>query len=99
SAADLGRDRGAGVAGRTGVVVLAPEGGGVVTPERWREITAIFHAALARDAAERPALVAARCGDDEDLRRELEQMLAAHDNASKFGDTPAFAAAGQLLSM
>jgi serine/threonine-protein kinase len=61
-----------------------------MTPERWREITAIFHAALARDATERAALVAARCGGDEELQREVESMLAAHGSAGTFGETPVF---------
>ena len=33
-----------------------------MTPERWHQITAIFHSALTRDRAEQDAFVAARCG-------------------------------------
>ena len=40
---------------------------------------------------ERDAFVAASCGDDARLRHEVESMLAAHDAARQFGDTPAFA--------
>ena len=39
-----------------------------MTPERWREITDVFHAALQRDAVERDAFVGARCGADVDLQ-------------------------------
>ena len=62
-----------------------------MTPERWRQITGIFHAALARDAAERQAFVARRCEGDEALRRDVDSMLAAHLGAGGFGETPAFA--------
>ena len=52
-----------------------------MTPERWREVTAIFHAALARDAGERDAFISERCGIDADLRREVGAMLAGHAEA------------------
>ena len=49
-----------------------------MTPERWRQVTEVFHAALAREADERAAFVAAQCADDVALRREVEAMLSAH---------------------
>ena len=67
-----------------------------MTPERWRQITGIFHAALSRQADERAAFVAANCGDDALLRNEVESMLAAHDAAGEFGEVPVFAAAREL---
>src|SRR5687768_6302165 len=62
-----------------------------MTPERWRQITGIFHAALARDATARAAFVVSSCGDDTALRRDVESMIDAHQNAGRFGDTPLFA--------
>jgi Tol biopolymer transport system component len=62
-----------------------------MTPERWRQVTGIFHAALARNEVDRRALLASMCGSDSGLRREVESMLAAHDQAGRFGDTPVFA--------
>ncbi len=59
-----------------------------MTPERWRQITAIFHAALAREEADRAAFVVASCGDDVAVRREIEAMLAAHHNVDRIGETP-----------
>jgi serine/threonine protein kinase len=64
-----------------------------VTRERWQQITGIFHEALTRETGQRRAFVAARCGNDSSLRRAVESMLDAHDDAGSFGDTPAFAAA------
>lgn len=57
-----------------------------MTPERWKQITEIFHAALARDVAEREAFVASSCGDDVLLQRDVESMLAAHGQAGGFGE-------------
>ena len=59
-----------------------------MTPERWREVTEIFHAALSRDATARADFLAARCGTDSALRAEVDVLLAAHDDAGSFGATP-----------
>lgn len=64
-----------------------------MTPERWRQLTGIFHAALARDAPERAAFVASSCKGDPEMRREVEAMLAAHDDAGRSGEPPLRAAA------
>jgi TRAP transporter TAXI family solute receptor len=61
-----------------------------MTPERWQQITAIFHAALACDEAERAAFVQSSCRDDAALRCEVESLIAAHLNAGRFGETPVF---------
>src|SRR5215203_4449688 len=46
------------------------------TPERWRAAAAVLGAALERTPAERPAIVAAACGTDMELRSEVEALLA-----------------------
>ena len=66
-----------------------------MTPERWREITEIFHAARERDPARREAFVAEACRDDPTLRREVEAMLVGLDDAGQFGETPLFASASR----
>ena len=48
-----------------------------VTDERWQRTKALFQAAIERPADERAAFVAAAAGDDEDLRREVEALLAS----------------------
>ena len=60
-----------------------------MTPERWQKITAIFEAALQQDTRARSAYVNEACGDDRELRREVEAMLASHDQASRFIEEPA----------
>lgn len=47
------------------------------TPERWRAAAAVLAAALERTPAERPAVLARECGADEQLRSEVEALLAA----------------------
>jgi serine/threonine-protein kinase len=69
-----------------------------MTPERWRAITAIFHAALTRDRSDREAFVATSCGDDVELRRDVVAMLAAHEEAGAFGGTPGFDDARTLVA-
>jgi hypothetical protein len=49
-----------------------------MTPERWQQITGIFHAALLRDSGERRLFLRDACGGDEELHAEVDAMLAAH---------------------
>src|SRR5437870_4896156 len=64
-----------------------------MTPERWRRITGIFHAAREREPGRRDAFVAEACRDDPTLRREVEAMLVGLEDAGQFGETPLFASA------
>ena len=52
-----------------------------VTPERWRQVTTIFHAARAREPERRDALLNQMCGRDASLRAEVEALLAEHAQA------------------
>jgi serine/threonine protein kinase/tetratricopeptide (TPR) repeat protein len=51
-----------------------------MTPERWRQISAIFSAARLRDPAEQATFIAEACGDDQLLASEVESLLAAEDS-------------------
>jgi eukaryotic-like serine/threonine-protein kinase len=46
-----------------------------MTPDRWKRLEEIYHAAHTRDSAERAAYVAEACGHDEDLRLQIESLL------------------------
>lgn len=59
-----------------------------MTPERWREITAAFHGALARDERSRGVFLDQVCEGDRALRVEVDALLAAHRDAGTFGDHP-----------
>src|SRR5207245_8269384 len=63
-------------------------------PERWGQVEQIFHAALQVEESRRGELVRQSCAGDEDLRREVESLLAHHSEAGSFIETPAFADAG-----
>jgi eukaryotic-like serine/threonine-protein kinase len=68
-----------------------------VTPERWRQVTEVFHAALARDTAARQPFLDQACGDDAALRQEVDAMLAAHHSSGRFGESPV-AGVGTMLN-
>lgn len=54
-----------------------------MTPERWRRIEEIFDAALEVPSEKREALLAEVCGDDAELRAELELLLANSSGAEE----------------
>jgi serine/threonine protein kinase/Tol biopolymer transport system component len=56
--------------------------------DRWRRITEIFHAAIARDDASREAFLDDTCRLDPSLREEVERLIASHREAGAFGETP-----------
>ena len=60
-----------------------------LSPDEWARVKRVFDAAVALGAADRPGYLARACGDDAALRRRVETMLAAHDGAPAFLETPA----------
>ena len=56
-----------------------------MTPERWRQVTAIFHAARGREPATRGAFLDQACGGDASLRSEIESLLEAQAEATRQG--------------
>jgi len=48
-----------------------------MTIDRWNRIEEIFQSALERPSSERSEYVARACGDDEELRAEIESLLAS----------------------
>ena len=55
---------------------------------RLKQIEEIYHAALEVSPDERESFFAGRCGDDEELRREVESLLSFKDNSEDFLETP-----------
>ncbi len=49
-----------------------------MNPERWRQIEDLYHSALERGIEGRAEFLDAACGSDQELRREVESLLA-HD--------------------
>jgi len=46
-----------------------------MTPERWKRVEELYHAARTRPSGERLAFLGALCSDDESLRRDVESLL------------------------
>jgi hypothetical protein len=53
-------------------------------PERWQQIDQVLEAALERDRNEWAAFLDQACAGDEELRREVESLLRAHEQAGSF---------------
>jgi Tol biopolymer transport system component len=57
-----------------------------MTPDRWQQLSRLFHEALARDADTRSAFLAGACAGDDDLRRDVEALLLARDRSPSASD-------------
>jgi Tol biopolymer transport system component len=64
-----------------------------MTPERWKRVEELYHAARTRPSGERAAFLLDACPGDESLRRDVESLLKESVSADGFLDTPARAAA------
>ena len=67
-------------------------------PERWRQIEQIFHSALEVEESRRAAFLEQACAGGEDLRREVESLLAHHEETGSFIESPALEMAAQALA-
>jgi serine/threonine protein kinase len=59
-----------------------------MTPERLRQIRNLFEAALERGASERLVFLGQACQGDDELGREIERLLVAHEHAADFMNGP-----------
>jgi hypothetical protein len=60
-----------------------------MTPERWKQIDQLLDSALQREANQRSAFLEQACAGDEELRREVESLLAHQTQAESFIEVPA----------
>ena len=65
--------------------------------DRWRRITDIFHAALARDERTRDTFLDEACRHDASLRDDVDRLLRSHHEAGAFGETLPGVSAGHLV--
>jgi eukaryotic-like serine/threonine-protein kinase len=76
-----------------------------MTPERWKQIDQLLDSALQQVAGQRAAFLEKACAGDEELRREVESLLAHKEQAEDFIEVPALEgsakglAAGQSRSL
>src|SRR5262249_17951352 len=54
-----------------------------MTPERWRQVAQHYHGALERTGLERAAFLDDVCGDDAELRREIEALLGQESSGGE----------------
>ncbi|PYT32956.1 MAG: hypothetical protein DMG58_09170 [Acidobacteria bacterium] len=65
------------------------QGSPAMTSERWKEVKELFASALEQDAGKRAAFLDDVCRGDQGLRREVESLLASHQEAGEFIEKPA----------
>jgi predicted ATPase/serine/threonine protein kinase len=66
--------------------------------EQYQRIGQIYHAALDLPPESRAAFLDGACGEDEELRREVDSLLGADEKAGEFIGTPAMTLAAQWLA-
>src|SRR5688572_28759925 len=71
--------------------------GRIMKPERWQDIQNLYHGAVEREPSERSLFLDKPCAGDEALRAEVESLLAHHQQAGSFIETPALEEAQRLL--
>src|SRR6266540_2506588 len=61
-----------------------------MTPERWQRIKSLLESALAREPEERAAFLKEACADDPSLQNHVQSLIASHEQAGGFIESPAF---------
>jgi len=67
-------------------------------PERWQQLDDLFHSALGRAPAGRGAFLDEACAGDESLRKQVDTLLAAHEEAGSFIESPAMEVEARSLA-
>jgi eukaryotic-like serine/threonine-protein kinase len=85
--------------GRKGMALSGAERGrNLMKAERWEKVIDLFQLVIERTPEERAAFLHEACHDDEDMRREVESLLASHERAENFIEVPAFKVAPELAT-
>ena len=63
-----------------------------MTREEWQRVKEILHTALDVPAADRAGYLDKACNGDTGLRREVESLIASHEEAGTFIEEPVAAA-------
>jgi serine/threonine protein kinase len=66
--------------------------------EQWKQVEALYNAALEIDAGERESFLAAACAGDHGLRREVVSLLSSADRADSFLEAPLMSVGLMLMS-
>src|SRR5262245_38100699 len=65
--------------------------------KRWGQIKEIYDCALDLSREERESFLSSACAGDADIRREVESLLAAHEIAGTFLQSPAVEVAAREI--
>jgi Tol biopolymer transport system component/serine/threonine protein kinase len=69
-----------------------------MTPERYQQIGKLYHSVLELDADVRPMFLAQACDGDEELLREVQSLIASHEQAGSFIESPALEVAAEIIA-
>src|SRR5581483_6777004 len=67
-------------------------------PRRWQETERIYHLASEMEEPGRSAFLQESCGEDQELRREVESLLASGSASADFMERPALEVAAQEIA-
>jgi serine/threonine protein kinase len=70
-----------------------------MTPERWKKIEQIYNTAREREESRRVAYLEEVCAGDDELRREVDSLLAKEKRGDGFLESPGVEAAAKPLAM
>jgi hypothetical protein len=60
----------------------------VMTPERFRQLEKLFESALEREPSQRVAFLQEACGGDASLQKQVEALVASHEQEPSFLESP-----------
>ena len=66
--------------------------------ERWQRVERLYHSALERQLGDRAVYLEQACEHDEELRLEVQSLLACQEKATDFIESPALEEVAQLLT-
>jgi eukaryotic-like serine/threonine-protein kinase len=69
-----------------------------VSNERWQQVEQLYYATLEKSVEERDSFLAEASQGDEDLRREVESLLAYQEQAENFIESPAVEVAARMIA-
>jgi serine/threonine protein kinase len=70
----------------------------IMKPERWEQINELYYAALEQPDPERRAWLTEACAGAEELRQEVESLLASNEEAGEFLSSSALDVAAKVLA-
>ena len=83
---------------RTSSLATNPLATAFMTSDRWEEINRLYNAAVEVEAKERTSFLEKACEGDQELRREVESLLAYDQQAQQLLDRPAMQMAAEKLA-